>query len=116
MAPFTIFVTSTRQPGTYNTPAVEIPVGRMFDMHLSGLDIVNEPIDTIIEWRIELSYDGGETWELMTGSQIVGRGGIPLPKDYKICVEITGLTGYLARGTITTNKRLFFGLQGDIRL
>jgi len=95
--------------------SVTIPAAREFEMILTGLDISAEPVEQLVEWQINVSRDGGQTWEHLAGGDVWGTGGVvPKFSPPKIAVTIHGLDGYLASGYVVASKRLRFGVDGEI--
>ena len=114
MTIISIFTDSTRQPGTYRSPVVTIPDISFFTLFFKNFSLANEPVDTVIEWSVDRSDDGGQTWHNMIHAVMQGGGGIPFYKEPNIGCSVNGVVGQLATGYMTINKQLKFGVDGEL--
>lgn len=70
-------------------------------------------VSEYVDWILDRSSDGGQTWAIDTASRIYGRGGEPPHKPISMTLEVTGLSGQLIRGRIILSDRLKFGVEGE---
>lgn len=116
MATVTFFNNSNRQGGVYISPVVTVPADvNRIEAHLVSTAWPNAPQSTVITIKVQISRDGGSTWdtEIEVGwvGGSLGKGGT-LPS-----IQINGIgeyVGLMARAYLELAGTLRFSIQGNI--
>jgi len=117
---FTVFPAANRSPGTiYESAAVQVPTASKARIWLTVLDLIAEPVTTIVHWTIQRSPAEAGPWVHMISSHMTGFDGEPQPRPVgELSCSVGTLNGQWIRGWMwfetAGDTRLRLGVDGEI--
>jgi hypothetical protein len=115
MTTYTVTPVSTKQPGTWTSPTVQVTENEGYKsrLWLRGDGLQNEPDTTTLEWAIQMS-DDGQTWRDQGRITPRGNNGQPFFKPVILSTTIDDLIGKYIRTVATTNASFRFGIDLEV--